>query len=104
MESKIKFKTESPYIEKAKKHVGETYNELTIEEVVGMEYRNGIYRTMVRCRCSCGKEIIAMLSAVLYGNIRSCGHRKKNNFNKFYDGFVDGTNTCLLYTSPSPRD
>ena len=87
MESKIK--TESPYIEKAKKHVGETYNELTIEEVVGMEYRNGTYRTMVRCRCSCGKEIIAMLSAVFYGHIRSCGHRRKNNFDKFYDGFVD---------------
>ena len=96
MESKIKFKTESPYIEKAKKHVGETYNELTIEEVVGMEYRNGTYRTMVRCRCSCGKEIIAMLSTVLYGNIRSCGHRRKNNFNKFYDGFVDGTNTITI--------
>lgn len=61
--------------------LGTTINELTIESYSqkpsDMEDKYKSYGgPWVRCKCSCGKEIVAPLYGIKKGFIKSCGHLK----------------------------
>ena len=73
---------EKYYLKKAQESVGKTAKDLTILEVLGMRVYGGARQTFVKCRCSCGKVKELPLSQVLYGNVRSCGHKKIQNLKK----------------------
>jgi hypothetical protein len=53
----------------------------------------------VRCRCSCGKEIIAPLYGIKRGFIKSCGHLKGTSgsaiLKKYYEDHDKPTSTYL---------
>lgn len=55
---------------KANVIVGFKNNKLTVLEFVGI---NNLHKTLVRCRCDCGKEIITRYADVKSGRVKSCG-------------------------------
>jgi hypothetical protein len=60
---------------------GQIFGKLRVlQREINIKYK----RPMWRCKCECGKEIIARGSHLIEGNIKSCGclHRKQNGLSK----------------------
>lgn len=55
---------------------GKRFGYLTAIERVG---RNKSGSTLWRCKCDCGKEIVATYGNVSYGNTKSCGCKRQEN-------------------------
>ena len=60
--------------------IGSTINELTIVEFIKKPDECDKYKSYpgawVKCKCSCGKEVVAPLYGIKRGMIKSCGHYK----------------------------
>lgn len=53
----------------SKNEIGKKYKFLTILEIVG---KNKFGKTLIKCKCGCGKEIITCLARVKRGEIKRC--------------------------------
>ena len=56
--------------------IGKQYGELTVISDTGE--RNSSRQRKVKCKCSCGKEVIVDLVQLKTGHTKSCGHIKSN--------------------------
>lgn len=81
------------YFYKNKYILNETFNRLTILDVI---YKKNKYNHNVRyakCRCSCGNEKLILLSEVVTGGTKSCGcynvEKNSNSENKFKPKYDD---------------
>lgn len=71
---------------------GQTFGELKVEEYMG--------KSMWKCICSCGKEHIVHRQNLLRGEIKSCGHKKQDDFNNIRSEMIGkkfGHLTVLRY-------
>ncbi len=57
--------------------IGQKFGELTVMEYAG---KNDYGEIQYKCRCSCGKEIIAGRNSLKTGWVKSCGHLRYSSF------------------------
>ena len=83
---------------------GQQFGRLTaLHPTVHRDAKGSVYWS---CRCDCGKEIEVTESGLVYGNYRSCGCLRRENWNQIssYLHRVDGTCIELLENHNPRRD
>ncbi|MGN0971736.1 MAG: hypothetical protein ACI4OY_07240, partial [Aristaeellaceae bacterium] len=83
---------------------GKTFDRLTA--LYPLEKRDGSGGVIWRCRCACGRETDASYNGLMYGNMRSCGCRKKEHDQALrgYLTHVDGTCIDMLKSRKTPKN
>lgn len=83
---------------------GRRFYRLVAEEM--LPERDGSGSVMWRCRCDCGNEITVSYNNLVYGNMRSCGCRKKEHDRKLnsFLTHVAGTSVDMLRSKKLPSD
>ncbi len=71
-----------------------------------LDQRDAKGNVMWRCRCDCGRETIVSYNALMYGNMKSCGCRKREHERTLgsYLNHVDGTSIEMLQSSKVPTN
>lgn len=59
--------------------IGETYNQLTIIEDLGIERKRSNSLRMIKCRCSCGNTTTTNYRDIKKGHTKSCGCYRKSD-------------------------
>ena len=83
---------------------GRTFDRLTV--LYPLDKRDNSVGVIWRCRCVCGGEVDASYNALMYGNMRSCGCRKKE-YDQALRGYlthVDGTCIDSLKSRKTPKN
>ena len=86
--------------------IGITINELTILAYTSKPQDNDKYKSYggpwAKCKCSCGKEIIAPIYGIKKGFIKSCGHLKGQQggeiLKKYYEDNNHDANNAIYLT------
>lgn len=86
------------------KLIGERYNYLTIEKLVGFVPEKNHQRAMFLCRCDCGKEKLSKLPHLRSGNVISCGCRKRGKHNPRWQGYEELGLTRWAHYQKGARD
>ena len=85
-----------------KDYVGKRFGRLTVLEYAGKKRRvtenSAATITFWKCRCDCGREIIAAQPELQNGDTQSCGCLQKERMGEAL-GLVDGTSVVLLEQS-----
>lgn len=71
-----------------------------------LDARDGKGSVIWRCLCDCGREIDVSYNMLMYGNMKSCGCRKRehNQALRGYLNHVDGTSIEMLMSSKVPSN
>ena len=83
---------------------GRTFERLTA--LYPLDKRDNSGGVIWRCRCACGSEVDASYNGLMYGNMRSCGCRKKEHDQALrgYLTHVDGTCIDALKSRKTPKN
>lgn len=86
-------------IEKERCKVGDKVGKLTITEIY-LETKNGQQKSMAKCTCDCGIEIICRLTYLSKGKRLACGHGKCRNHptGKLNHAYTHGESKGRLYS------
>ena len=68
--------------------IGKTFNELTILYITKSRENPKIATSRCECLCSCGRKKNLTLSSVIYGQIKSCGHLKREEMLAKYSKYI----------------
>lgn len=81
-------KTSNPKNTDYSRFIGKTFNELTILYITKSRENPKIATSRCECLCSCGRKKNLTLSSVIYGQIKSCGHLKREEMLAKYSKYI----------------
>ena len=81
-------KTSNPKNTDYSRFIGKTFNELTILYITKSRENPKIATSRCECLCSCGRKKNLTLSSVIYGQIKSCGHLKREEMLAKYAKYI----------------
>ena len=83
---------------------GRTFDRLTA--LYPLDKRDNSGGVIWRCRCVCGSEVDASCNGLMYGNMRSCGCRKREHDQALRGYLTHGDSTCIdaLKSRKTPKN